>query len=292
MKTCLVLTSAVLLCGRVALAQGGPGKSFHVEVEGGLWNPSPQAIISSSTTTCTNSASRLTINVPCTDSAATHFTAGGKLADLVGTFGLHSAASGQFMAVVRVIGNQKVRFRMLPAAYDGRAATIPFPFGGPGDIETNGGGRQSPAKVTVRAVHVGYEWDVRATRVGYVGVTGELNYNRLSVNADSNTGLSLVYAHALTVPTVGVVGEGYLTKYLSAGGDVTLLRLDRQRTETFRDVDIFATANILRELGVRIGYRSTTLDYTTTKEPEESRILVDTGHVRTAGPFISVVVRF
>ena len=131
----------------------------------------------------------------------------------------------------------------------------------------------------------GYEWDFVSMDRGFVGVLGELKYNRLNASIES----PLLTQAAVTeqkapVPTIGVVGRGYLHPMLSVGAEFAGLKIDTSDFEAkFLDFDINGAVTFGRHIGVQGGYRHVTVDYF---------IDDDVGDLKLKGVYIGAVARF
>lgn len=234
-------------------------------------------------------------SVSCTAVGARIVTSGGTPADFINAFGLRRNTSAQFGLTARAFHNHRIRVAALPIVYRGSIQnTTRVDFGPHGAIGLNG--VQVDSEVTWKSTRIGYEWDAMARNSGFVGVSVDFNHSGLSANAHAPgfRGIQEVaFARTLNIPTVGVAGERRFSRYLSAGGNVAAFRLDRWRSETFRSIDVFATANIVRWIGARIGYRSLALDYEITSGSQDgSMVYRESGDVCTRAPYVGAVVRF
>jgi hypothetical protein len=131
----------------------------------------------------------------------------------------------------------------------------------------------------------GYEWDFVSNRGGFLGVVADLKYNKMVASIESP---ALVSAAAVDVkapiPTLGVIGRGYLGQGGSITVEFTGLRLTRDTFEgKFNDFDIYGTLHLGRHLGVHAGIRS-----------EDVHYLVDDdiGELKMKGPYFGGALRF
>ena len=131
----------------------------------------------------------------------------------------------------------------------------------------------------------GYEWDFVSRKEGFFGLLVDLKYNKIKASIES-TALSSPAATdtKAPVPTVGVVGRGYVTPMVSITGEFTGLKITRSDFEAkFFDFDIYGTVSVGRNLGVQGGYRSLVVNYLVDD---------DRGDMKMKGPYVGAVARF
>jgi hypothetical protein len=86
------------------------------------------------------------------------------------------------------------------------------------------------------------------------------------------------------VPTVGVIGRGYVTPSAAITAEFGGLKIDTCDFEAkFLDFDANGSVTFGRYIGVQGGYRAVTVDYF---------IDDDRGDLQMKGPYIGAVVRF
>jgi hypothetical protein len=133
----------------------------------------------------------------------------------------------------------------------------------------------------------GYEWDFVSRDRGFLGVVTDLKYNRIKASIDSPALRSAATTETTApVPTVGVVGRGYVGSVLSLGGEFTALRAGSGDFDVkFTDFDINASIVPSRRIGIgaQVGYRSVVADYV---------LDADTGDLKMQGPYFGVIARF
>ena len=153
------------------------------------------------------------------------------------------------------------------------------------------GGRSQPISVLATADikwdlwTFGYEWDVVSTPGGFFGLITDLKYNSLaaSISSPQVTG-SATTDVTVPVPTVGVIGRGYLGSAASITAEWTGLKLDRDEfLGKFYDFDIYGTVYLGRYFGAQGGYRSVDVEYLVDD---------DTGTLKMKGPYFGGVLRF
>ena len=245
-----------------------------------LTSPSPELVPSGSSTMCASRVGPF-LELAC----------GG--VDLANVFQLErSGVSGDFAVVTRIYKRHKVTAGFTSEVYRSETTpTVLLLIARFTDIF----GTNTPvtiANAKWRRARAGYRWEVLESARGRLGVDADINYSRMSAFAglrDFLTGPSLQYTRTLVVPAFGASGEAAFTRYFSAGGDIAL---SRWRAVGFRDLDVFAGVNIVPRVGVRIGYRETTVNQHTDTPEGASPIDVGAGHLQTKGPYVGAVVRF
>jgi hypothetical protein len=176
----------------------------------------------------------------------------------------------------------KFRFGYLPVRYEADATiqrTITFR----GQVFTIG----APATTDIDwdIWRFGYEWDFVSNDRGFVGVVGELRYNRLTASIESPAlAQAAVTEQKAPIPTVGVIGRGFVHPMVSITAEFSGLRWDRNDFEAkFFDFDVNGAVTFGRYIGVQGGFRQITVDYF---------IDDDVGDLQLSGPYIGVVARF
>jgi hypothetical protein len=200
--------------------------------------------------------------------------------DFVQEFGIEDRT---FPEIRFAVGrSHKFRFGYLPVRYDADAViqrTITFR----GQTFTIG----APATTEIKwdIWRFGYEWDFVSMDRGFVGVVGELKYNRLDASIDSPAlARAATTEQKAPVPTIGVAGRGYLHPMISIGAEFTGLKWDQDDFDaTFLDFDLNGAVTFGRYIGVQGGYRSVTVDYF---------IDDDVGDLQLKGPYIGVIAKF
>lgn len=131
----------------------------------------------------------------------------------------------------------------------------------------------------------GYEWDFVSRERGFFGVIAEVKYNQVEASIDSPALTSAATTDTTApVPTIGVIGRGYLAEMVSITGEFTGISVSRDEFDVrFFDLDIYGTVSLGRHFGVQGGYRSVIADYVVDE---------DTGDLRLKGPYFGAVVRF
>lgn len=176
----------------------------------------------------------------------------------------------------------KFRFNYIPVRYEADAIiqrTITF------HGETFTVGAPASTDIDWDIWRFGYEWDFVSTSRGFVGVIGELRYNRLDASIESPA-LSQTAAteQKAPIPTIGGIARGYVHPMVSITGELSGLKFDTDDFEAkFIDFDINAAVTFGRYVGVQGGFRQITVDYF---------IDDDVGDLQLRGPYFGIVARF
>jgi hypothetical protein len=200
--------------------------------------------------------------------------------DFVQEFGIENKT---FPEIRLALGRKhKFRFSYVPVRYD--ADTIiqrTITFRG----QTFVVGVPASTEITWDLWRFGYEWDFVSMERGFVGIIGELKYNKLDAAIESPA-LTQIAAteQKAPVPTVGVVGRGYPHPMVAITAEFSGLKVDTSDFEAqFLDFDINGAVTFGRYIGVQGGYRAVTVDYL---------IDDDTGDLKLKGPYIGAIVKF
>jgi hypothetical protein len=176
----------------------------------------------------------------------------------------------------------KFRFGYLPVRYEAETVIVrTITFGG--QVFTIG----APASTDVDwdIWRFGYEWDFVSNERGFVGVIGELKYNRLDAVVESPALTQPAFTEQKApIPTVGVIGRGFVHPMVSITAEFSGLQFNTDDFEAkFYDFDVNGAVTFGRSIGVQGGYRHITVDYF---------IDDDAGDLRLSGPYIGLVARF
>jgi hypothetical protein len=263
--TCVVLI--LVLCAARAEAQfnapqpPAPGEDYHVELGYMFWSPDPELVLR-------------------TDAPQ----AIGSEIDFVQEFGIEDERFREFRAVLKMGRKHKLRLSYLPIRYEAEAViarTITF------SGRTFTVGAPATANVEWNLWRVGYEWDVVSTGRAFFGVIGELKYNKVSAEIAA-VGIAVEAAEAQApIPAIGAIARGYVSKNVSVTAEFTGFKLPDSISEEndaeFWDLDVYATVNLGRNLGVQGGYRSLDVEYIFDQ---------DLGRLKMKGLYFGGVVRF
>jgi hypothetical protein len=146
-------------------------------------------------------------------------------------------------------------------------------------------GVPATADITWKLYKVGYEWDFVSRERGFFGLIVDLKYNKVEASIDSPALTEAATADVTApVPTIGVIGRGYLAPAVSITSEFTGINLSPGDDKLeFLDFDLYGTITFGRNVGVQAGYRSVVADYIVDE---------DTGDLKMKGPYFGAVVRF
>jgi len=132
----------------------------------------------------------------------------------------------------------------------------------------------------------GYEYDVISRSRGFIGVLAETTYTKIRTVL-SNDKDKEYSSHWAPVPAVGGIARVYITRFTPLTAEITAFVLPDNLSENYRaqylDIDIYATLNLSRMVGITLGYRSFDLSYV---------IQSDTGNLQLEGFYLSGQFRF
>ena len=269
--TCLCL-SAVLCASAPAEAQYGArrassratGETYHVEIAGTIWNPTPDIVISS------EGLGQL-----------------GDAVDFVNTLGIEQTRFKQLKIVLRPATKHKFRFEYTPITYDAQA-TVPLTFvfnGQRFDV-----GVPVTTNVEWKAYRFGYEWDFLYLDRGFAGVLLDVKYTDITATLTASSVGTAQFTHARApIPAIGFIGRGYVVPNISITGEFSFFKLPEkalnsdQYSGKYYDFDLYGTVNFSDHLGAQLGYRSFDAYY---------KVKQDTGTLKLKGIYFGGVVRF
>ena len=240
------------------------GETYHVEVSGAFWYPTPDIVIAS------EGLGQLGDNI-----------------DFVNTLGIEKTRFRQLKVVLRPGTKHKFRFEYTPIHYEAeKVVTTRFVFNG----QSFNVGIPVETDVTWRAYRFGYEWDFLYKDRGFAGVVLEAKYT--DVNATLRS--AIVGAEQFTearapIPAIGFIGRGYVVPNISITGEFTFFKLPEQAVESedysakYYDFDLYGTVNFTNNFGAQLGYRSVDVFY---------KVKRDTGTLKLDGFYFGGVARF
>jgi hypothetical protein len=256
------------LCAAPALAQTPPkthtqpigiGEKYWFEFTASWWQPGATGSVSSD---------RLDLI--------------GSRVDLVADLRLQSAPHGDMKLVLHPARKHKLRFQYSPVGTDGDSVLSR-------DIVFKG--QTYPVSLPVQSaltwtvMRFGYEWDFLYTRRGYLGVLLEGRQTHLDASLTSFIASGEITGDGV-VPSIGVSGRVYATRHLSISGEASGIGVTNLGgVEDFRslDLDLSATYNITRVVGVSGGWRRMNTNLTFDR---------DRGDLNFTGAWIGGVVRY
>jgi len=240
------------------------GETYHVEVIGAFWNPSPDIVISSE-----------------------QFDIIGTDVDFVQTLGISDTKFKQLKVVLRPATKHKFRFEYTPITYDAdKVITASFVFNG----QLYQVGIPVTTNLKWKAYRFGYEWDILYKSRGFLGLLVDLKYTDIEATLSSSAVGAAQFTHAQApIPAIGVVGRGYVVPNISITGEFSAFKLPERALTTddysgrFYDFDLYGTVNFNDHVGAQLGYRSWDVFY---------KVKKDTGTLHLTGPYFGGVVRF
>ena len=242
------------------------GETYHVELAGTLWNPTPDIVIAS------EGLGQLGSNI-----------------DFVNTLGIEKTRFKQLKIALRPGTKHKLRFEYTPIHYEAQA-NVPtsFVFNG----QRYNIGVPVTTDVTWNAYRFGYEWDFLYKDRGFAGLLLDVKYT--DVNATLTSSALGVGAEQFTeaqapIPAIGFIGRGYVAPNISITGEFSFFKLPEQAIESedysakYYDFDLYGTVNFTDNVGAQVGYRSFDVFY---------KVKQDTGTLKLKGLYFGGVVRF
>jgi hypothetical protein len=239
------------------------GEDYNIEAAYAWWDAEPSLIVNSES-----------LGIPGSD------------VDLITDLGIEKKRLGMFDLVLRPAKKHRFRFQRMPIKYEVDAFPVSREFVFNGQRYRVG----LPVTTTVdfTTYRFGYEYDFLYFRRGFLGALVDLKYTNVDVSLESPIGSEFVSATA-PVPTVGVVGRGYVLPNLAVNGEWTFFRTPEGLAEqldgdaSYTDFDINGTFNFTKNVGVKMGYRRTTVFYD---------VELDTGDLKFKGLYFGGVIRY
>lgn len=239
------------------------GEDYHIEAAYAWWNAEPSLIVNSES-----------LGIDGTD------------VNLITDLGIEKKKLGVFDVVLRPSRKHRFRYQRLPISYatDAFPVTREFVFNG----QRYRVGLPVTTSVDFTTHRFGYEYDFIYRRRGFFGALVDLKYTNVDVALSSPIGAEFVSATA-PIPTFGFAGRGYVLPALAVNGEITFFRTPSSLQEqlegdaSYTDFDINGTFNFNRHVGVKMGYRRTSVFY----DVEQ-----DTGNLKFKGLYFGGVVRY
>ena len=242
--------------------QVAPGEDFKVELGAMFWSPTPE----------------LAINTDALD------VAGIGEVDFVQEFDILEKRFTEFRVTLKPARKHKLRFQYIPFRYDPEVVMLERTITFAGRTFTVG--VPADAEVEWKMWRFGYEWDFISRTPGFIGLIAELKYNKVRGLIESPIGTELAEETA-PVPALGIIARGYLTEHVSITGEFTGFKMLDSITEEFEvqmsDLDIYANANLGRNVGIQGGYRWIDVEYAADE---------DLGRLKMKGLYFGGLVRF
>ena len=243
------------------LADPATGETYHVEIGGALFNPSPTLLITSEG-----------LGIP------------GDQIDFVEEFNLERNTFKQLKIVLRPATKHKLRYEFIPMSFESTAnISRSVVFNGQRFNVT----LPVLAELKWNAMRFSYEYDFIYKDRGFFGVVLDLKYTNVEA-ALTNALIGREFARAQApVPAVGGIGRVYVAPNVSITGEFTMFKLPESIDEDYRaryyDFDLYGTVNFNHHVGAQVGFRSLTVFY---------KVETDTGDLKMKGLYFGGVVRF
>ena len=236
------------------------GEAYHVEVLGGMWNPTPKLTVSSEA-----------------------FGIAGTNIDFTSDLGIAARRFGEVR--VRLRPGRKHRFRIdyLPISYSAQSVIERrLVFRGIAyDV-----GESVDSTITWNTWRLGYEYDIVHRSRGYFGLIVEAKYTQVEASLDTQFGREFARARG-PIPAIGAVMKIYPLRVLGITAEVTGVRLPEGIDENYGgeyiDFDVYGTLNFTDQIGAQIGYRS--IDMSGFFETESADL-------RLEGIYVGALLRF
>jgi hypothetical protein len=253
-------SSAAAQSGVKPPSERATGETYHVEVGGFLWFPSPDILITSESLGII-----------------------GSKIDFVTDLGIETNTFKQIRVVLRASTKSKFRFEYTPIAYDVTSTLkrsivfngINYPVSLPVATELNW-----------KAYRFGYEYDFVYLSRGFAGFLLEAKYTDVEATLSNVLDTEFVHAKA-PIPAVGFIGRGYVAPNISITGEFSFFPLPQDISDDYKakyyDFDLYGTVNFTNNVGAQVGYRSLNVGYTIKK---------DTGTFLMKGLYFGGVVRY
>ena len=250
---------------RAGSSNRATGETYHVELGGTFWSPTPEILISSESLGIT-----------------------GDNVDFVNTLGLKKTRFKQLKLVLRPGTKHKFRVEYTPIKYNGRnTVATPFVFNG----QRYTIGLPVTSELLWKAYRFGYEYDFVYKDRGFVGLLLETKYTDITATLTATLlGLSQTeFTHARgPIPSIGVIARGYVVPNISITGEFSGFPEigttgSSKYGGKYYDFDLYGTVNFSNNLGAQAGYRSLDVLYKVNK---------DSGTMKLKGLYFGGVARF
>jgi hypothetical protein len=242
--------------------QGSIGDRYNIEASAAWWNPEPDAVIASTS-----------LGIPGDD------------IDLKRDLGIETKRITDLRVVLRPGIKHKFRFNYLPLKYSAESVVQrEFIFNG----QRYRLGLPVNTTADLTTFRIGYEYDFIYRERGYLGVLLDVKYTNVDVQLDSPIGSEFT-SQVAPIPTIGIVGRGYILPNLSVTGEVSFFSVPDNLAEQieadgrYLDYDFYGTFNFNRHVGAQVGLRSIDVSYV--KD-------ADSGTLNFTGLYFGAVVRY
>jgi len=244
-------------------SQPPTGEKYHVEVAFGIWNPTPQVLVSSESLGIV-----------------------GTTIDGVADLNMQKTSFKEFRLVLRPGRKHKFLFDYIPISYQAEQPRLQrtIVFNG---IKYNVGVPVN-SSLDWKSYRFAYEYDFIYRDRGFFGFVVDAKYTDVEVNLASPILPNVEYARAAApIPGLGVVGRIYPLGNLSITGEFTAFKLPGAVGERYDgkyfDFDLYGTLNFTKNFGVQAGWRSLDVMY---------KVDEDNGDFTLKGLYFMGVARF
>jgi hypothetical protein len=239
-------------------SEGAVGETYHVEISGGFWNPTPNILVSSE-----------------------QFGIVGSQIDGVADLGFEKSYFTGFNVILRPATKHKFRVQYTPIKYSAEAVfSRPITFNG---IRYDVGIPVS-SELKWHVWRLGYEWDFVRTDKGFAGLLVDVKMIDTEVKLESLVANEFVRVQA-PIPGIGGIGRYYFIPNVAASFELSWLHVGEidGHSASYIDWDLYGTVNFNPNVGAQVGYRSMDVNYT---------IESDFGDLVLRGLYFNGVVRF
>lgn len=249
--------------GRPAMQGPAVGEDYHIEAAYNWWNAEPSLIVNSES-----------LGILGTD------------VDLVTDLGIQQKRLGVFDLVLKPTKKHRFKYQHLPIEYSTDAFPVKRSFVFNGQRYNVGIPVSTRAKFSTDAF--AYEYDFLYFKRGFIGANINVKLTNMEVDLQSPIGNEF-FRQTAPIPAFGFAGRGYVTPNLAVDGSFTFFRIPQSLEEqldgdgSYNDFDLHGTYNFTKNFGAQLGWRKTTIFYTT-----ES----DTGDLKFKGLYFGGVARF
>lgn len=246
-----------------AAAAPAVGEDYRIEASYGWWNAEPSLIVNSEA-----------LGILGTD------------VDLISDLGIEKRRLGKLNIVLKPGKKHRLRYEHLPITYETDAFPVARAFIFNGQRYNVGLPVTTVANLTQDTF--GYEWDMFDFPRGFFGAGVNVMLANIDVNLLSPIGEEFI-AQAAPIPAFNFSGRAYATKNLALNGEIKFFRIPESIEKkiegdgSYTDIDIHATYNVTRNVGLQMGWRKSAIFY-----------LADTdeGDLKFKGLYFSGVVRY
>ncbi len=244
---------------RPMAAATAPGEDYRVEVSVGLWNPSPDIIVSSSS-----------LGITGTDIS------------FVDDLGIEKKQFGDLRIVLKPGRKHKFRIGFTPLKWTGdKVVTRDLVF----NAQRYRVSLPVQSELQWKEWSFGYEYDFVSRDKGFAGIVFDVKYPDVNVSL-SNQFVGTEFAHAKApVPTIGGVGRVYVVPNVAVNFELTALKIPQieDYKATFIDWDLSGIFNVNKNFGGKFGFRSMNVNYLFEQ---------DYGDMNVKGIYFAGVARF